>query len=36
MKAPIRVVSQADYDTWYGEKVKKPNIVIGASSIAKK
>lgn len=26
MKAPIRVVSQEEYDKWYGEKVTKPNI----------
>ncbi len=27
MKAPIRVVSQEEYDKWYAEKVQKPNIV---------
>ena len=36
MKAPIRVVSQKEYDTWYAEKVKKPNIVIGSSSLVSK
>lgn len=34
MKAPIRVVSQEEYDKWYSEKVKKPNIMIGTSSLA--
>ncbi len=36
MKAPIRVVSQEEYDTWYAEKVKKPNIAIGNSSLVSK
>ena len=26
MKAPIRIVSQEEYDKWYAEKIKKPNI----------
>ena len=33
MKAPIRVVSQEEYDAWYAEKIKKPNIVVEASSV---
>jgi cytochrome c oxidase subunit 2 len=28
MKAPIRVVSQEEYDKWYAEKVIKPNVFI--------
>lgn len=28
MKAPIRIVSQEEYDTWYAEKIKKPNLVV--------
>ncbi|HLB34432.1 MAG TPA: cytochrome c oxidase subunit II [Chthoniobacterales bacterium] len=34
MKAPIRVVSQEEYDKWYAEKIKKPNIVVGAPEVA--
>ncbi|MFI0347452.1 MAG: cytochrome c oxidase subunit II [Chthoniobacterales bacterium] len=26
MKAPIRILSQEEYDKWYAEKIKKPNI----------
>lgn len=33
MKAPIRVVSQEEYEKWYQEKVKNPNITLGSSPI---
>lgn len=34
MKAPIRVVTQEEYDKWYAEKVAKPNVFIDSGLTA--